>query len=150
MNQGYNDLIKFGKRVAEARGELKIKQKDFADALNVGESTLSLIETGKTKPGYHFFQAIVEKFNVNPVYLFTGKGEIFITEEALKTKEEKDYGEFTGVINDLYYYLENSPMTKFALLEFFKNYQYTHREVMEEDVKEYLAAKEKKKNQKGE
>lgn len=146
MNLGDNDLILFGKRVAEVRGKLNIKQKNFADTLNIGESTLSLIETGKTKPGYHFFQAIIEKFNVNPVYLFTGKGEIFITEEALKTKEEKDYGEFTGVINDLYYYLENSPMTKFAVLEFFKNYQYTHREVMAEDVKEYLLAKERKKS----
>ena len=140
-----DDILEFGKRVAKVRQELKIKQEDFAPSLNIVVSTLSLIETGKTKPGYSFFKKITDVYNVNPLYLLTGKGEKFINEDTLNPREKRDYGEFTEMIEELYYYLDNSPMVKFAVMDFFKNYLYNHQEVLAEDIKKYFELKKKMK-----
>lgn len=62
-----------GKRLQQIRKDLKLTQKDFAEVLGFPTTTADL-ERGKTKiPGYVVVE-LMERFDINPLWLF-GKSE---------------------------------------------------------------------------
>ena len=61
-----------GKRIQTRRKELKIKQLDFAERLNIFTNHLSSIENGKEKPSLDTFVKICNYLNVTPDYLLLG------------------------------------------------------------------------------
>jgi transcriptional regulator with XRE-family HTH domain len=70
------------KTIAERLGfllnDLQIKQRDFAGRVGFAQSYLSLILNGtKKNPSNRFFDAIFREFSVNPVWLRSGRGEIY-------------------------------------------------------------------------
>ncbi len=140
-----NDLKEFSKRLIEVRKRLGYMQKDFAPELDVSLSFLYQVEAARTKPGFNFFRKLIEKFNVNPKYLFTGKGKMFYDQEEKPL--EKDYGEYSDRVKQLLWYIENAPLAKLAVLSFFGNYLFDHRDALKEDIENYLEAKKKKKEE---
>ena len=68
-------------RLARVRFELGISQKDFANLLDVAQSTVSKIEKGDRLPDYKFLEDIVNCFNVNLMYIFGKSEDIFIIED---------------------------------------------------------------------
>jgi len=54
----------------------------FAEKLDLQQRTYASYETGQSMPPIIVLSLIVEKFNVNPSFLLTGKGEPFLTESA--------------------------------------------------------------------
>lgn len=130
-----NDNLKeFAKRLVEVRKRLGFMQKDFAPQLNVSLSFLYQVEAAKTKPGFHFFKNLIEKFNINPQYLFTGKGDMFYNQDPGKN-EKQYYGEFDSYVKKLLRYMEHYPLVKLAVLEFFAKYIYEHKGAIEYDKK---------------
>lgn len=75
-----------GGRLRAIRDALGLKQKDFADSLEISVPTLSEIENGKTPPGYNVLINASRKHNVNVNYVLLGEGEAFRSEK----EEEKD------------------------------------------------------------
>ncbi len=126
------DLKEFAKRLVEVRKRLGFMQKDFAPELNVSLSFLYQVEAAKTKPGYNFFKKLIEKFNVNPQYLFTGEGDMFYNQEPEKN-EKQYYGEFDSHVKKMLRYMEHYPLVKLAVLEFFSNYIYDRKGAIEYD-----------------
>lgn len=57
---------------------LNIKQKDFADRINLKSNTLSMIKSNKRSVTERVINDIVREFNVNKEWLINGTGEIFI------------------------------------------------------------------------
>ena len=55
-----------------------LKQKDFAEALNVSSGLISQMRSGTTTPSDRTIADICRIFNVNEVWLRTGIGEPFI------------------------------------------------------------------------
>jgi transcriptional regulator with XRE-family HTH domain len=129
----HDDLKEFAKRLVEVRKRLGFMQKDFAPEMNVSLSFLYQVEAAKTKPGFYFFKNLIEKFKVNPQYLFTGKGDMFYDREPEKTEKEI-YGEFDSRVNKLLWHMEHFPLVKLAVLEFFANYIYDHKGAIEYDM----------------
>ena len=58
---------------------LGMKQLDFAQKIQFTQSYVSMVLSGvKTKPSSRFLNAVCREFSVNPEWLTTGKGEVYI------------------------------------------------------------------------
>ena len=80
-------------RVKELRKALKLTQDQFAEALNITRSSLSVIEIGKTVVTERNNKVICNKFNVNPDWLRYGDGEVF-----KEMSYEEEIAEYLGNI----------------------------------------------------
>jgi transcriptional regulator with XRE-family HTH domain len=66
-----------GERIKTIRKLLELKQKEFAEGLDISVQSLSDIENGKTKPCHDFFFNMGNRFHVDLYYLFYGVGHPF-------------------------------------------------------------------------
>ncbi|MCP5107336.1 MAG: helix-turn-helix transcriptional regulator [bacterium] len=131
-----DDLKAFSKRLIEVRKHLGYMQKDFAPLLEVSTSFLYQVEASRTKPGFHFIKKLVEKFDVNPKYLFTGKGKMLYDMEP-EQPPEKDYGPYSDRVHEMLLLIEKSPQVKMAVLEYFNNYRFDHQALIADDIEKY-------------
>jgi len=143
------DLIKaFGKRVKAIREHLRLKQKDFAQSIGMAGSYLSEIEGGKVSPGFDFFSKLTGNYNINPLYLLHGKGEMFLEEDDESPKKrqplEKDHGDSNRKVHELLWYIERSHMLKYAVLEFFTRYLIANREELKKEIGSFLEDEKEK------
>lgn len=79
------------KRIALIRKESGLNQQDFADKIGLTKNYVSLMETGARNPSDRTISDICREFNVNPDWLRTGDGAMYIP------APEED----TAYINDL-------------------------------------------------
>lgn len=64
-------------RVKILRQELGLNQNEFGEKLKIGQRAIGHIETGKNGLTERNFESICRVFNVNPLWLKTGEGEMF-------------------------------------------------------------------------
>ncbi len=128
------ELQAFARRLQEVRHRLRLMQKELAGIIGYSDSFISLLEAAQTKPGYFFFKNMMEKFNVNPLYLLSGEGEMFLEEENKKNIGMVYKGEEKETVAELLYYLENAPVIRFAVLEYFMNYLYQHKDMIDAQI----------------
>lgn len=69
MEYQYKEM---GNRIKVRRKELRIKQAELAEALDISNNHMSSIETGKQKPSLDIFIGICKGLNVTPDYLLLG------------------------------------------------------------------------------
>ena len=67
-----------GERIKSYRVRKGIKLRDFAKLIGISQGGLSDIENDKTKPGANTLVSIVQKTDINPGWLLTGEGDMFI------------------------------------------------------------------------
>ncbi len=65
-------------RLKELRKVLGLNQSEFADKLNLGQSTWAMIEVGKRALNDRHILLICSIFNVNETWLRTGEGDMFV------------------------------------------------------------------------
>ena len=136
-------LMKFGRRIKEVRKSLGIKQQDFARLIQVSNSFLSEVESGKAKAGFNIFYYISKTYNVNLDYLLHGAGPMFYSEEDELTITKADLGEYGDRILEMLEYFETSPIVKLAVLEFYIRYLYENEDVIKKDINESRKKREK-------
>uniref|UniRef100_N2ABF3 HTH cro/C1-type domain-containing protein n=1 Tax=Eubacterium plexicaudatum ASF492 TaxID=1235802 RepID=N2ABF3_9FIRM len=61
-----------GNRIKIRRKELKLKQAELAESLEIPNNHMSSIETGRQKPSMDIFIGICKYLNVTPDYLLLG------------------------------------------------------------------------------
>lgn len=66
------DYPVMGKRIAQRRKALKIKQHNLAEEIGISNNYLSSIERGREKPSLEVFVSICNCLNVSPDYLLIG------------------------------------------------------------------------------
>lgn len=66
-------------RLKKFRKEIKLTQAQFAQNLKLTSQSISLYEKGQRELPIVIFQQIVEEFRINPLWLLTGTGEMFLT-----------------------------------------------------------------------
>lgn len=64
--------IEMGNRIRIRRRELKLKQSELAEALNISNNHMYSIENGIQKPSLDIFIGICKYLNVTPDYLLLG------------------------------------------------------------------------------
>jgi len=138
----------FARRLTAVRNRLHLNQEEFAVAIGYTDGFISLVEGCRTRPGYKFFKHIIGRFNVNPVYLLTGRGEMFLDDDTgvkIKGYEGPDKETVAKLVD----YIEQSSMVRFSVLEFFLRYLYKNEDIVEEQRKEYFAQKKEKSRSSG-
>ncbi|WP_418775332.1 helix-turn-helix domain-containing protein [Hominenteromicrobium sp.] len=69
-------------RLKEARKALDISQEEFASRIGMKGSSFSLLENGKRNITDRVIRDVCREFNVDYIWLTTGKGEMFASDEA--------------------------------------------------------------------
>ncbi|MFR2207551.1 MAG: helix-turn-helix domain-containing protein [Clostridia bacterium] len=67
-------------RIKTLRKKIKLTQSEFAKKIGVTESAICNYENGKRAISEQTLRSISREFNVNIVWLETGKGDIFLPE----------------------------------------------------------------------
>lgn len=65
-------------RIIFIREKLILNKKDFANYLNVSSSLIVAYENGSAEPTPKFLSKLKSTFNVNPVWVVNGTGEMFL------------------------------------------------------------------------
>jgi transcriptional regulator with XRE-family HTH domain len=94
-------------RIREIRKALKLKQMEFAQKIGLTQTSLSMIEGGKSTITDKNIKLICATFNVNEHWLTTGNGEMFNSNSPYEK-------EFSEIISEL------MPETQQALLQIAK------------------------------
>ena len=71
-----------GERVKQLRQTLNLNQTKFGEKIGIGQQSVAGIESGTIALTPRNFDAICEKFNVNPDWLRDGVGEMFLPEKV--------------------------------------------------------------------
>lgn len=77
-------MDKISSRITQLRTGLHLTQKDFADQLGMGQSTINMIEKGQRNVSNRHIKAICSVYNVNEDWLRFGKGEMFAKDAPMK------------------------------------------------------------------
>ncbi len=77
-------------RIKELRKVLGLSREEFANKLGLkSRGKIENIELGRTSPDEPFLDLICKTYNINPKWLRTGRGEIFI--ELSKDEQIEDF-----------------------------------------------------------
>ncbi|MCK4762609.1 MAG: helix-turn-helix transcriptional regulator [Candidatus Aminicenantes bacterium] len=129
------DYKEIGERIRTIRKSLKYKQEKLAGIVNVSPTTLSEIETGKSKPGFDFLYILSRKLNVNLYYVLFGNGEKFLDPLYSFTglKFHVDSEQVENFFNDFY----KSPLLQYHILGQYRIKMMTDGEMIEREIAEY-------------
>lgn len=74
--------MNMNERIGMVRKHLKLNQSEFSKQLGYSRSIANALESGEKKPSREALIKMVELYNVNINWLFTGKGEMFYNAES--------------------------------------------------------------------
>jgi len=77
-----------GKRFRRFRDAIKKTQTDLARELSVYQSTITNIEVGKTFPNMKYLIYFLHTYGLNPTWLLSNKGDIFIKVDEQPTEND--------------------------------------------------------------
>jgi len=137
-------LIEFGKRIKAIRKALDMKQQDFAEGIDLSGSFLSEVENGKYKPGFKFYNNLLQKYNVNLNYLLTGEGDMFNKNKDLEeTPVKKIFGPIESG-EELLWYIKRSPLFMHTLMGFATRFLYENKTHIKNEINGYKPKEEEK------
>ena len=80
-----------GERLKEVRKSLNYSQIEFSEQLGLHQGSYSDIENGKSNATKMFLLLLQYRYSINPDWLLTGEGSMFISENADKKKFTLSY-----------------------------------------------------------
>lgn len=69
-------------RLRQIRESLALTQEQLSSVLGIGKSALSMIETGKASLSERNKNILIQELNINPEWFDTGRGEMFLQQNA--------------------------------------------------------------------
>lgn len=72
-----------GTKIKEIRKSLGLTQEEFATRLGVTRGVITNLEFDKTTPKKPFVELICKEFGVNPEWMESGQGDMFLNDGAL-------------------------------------------------------------------
>jgi DNA-binding XRE family transcriptional regulator len=133
--------VECGKRLKEIRDNAGLKQRAFARKLEVAPSTISETETGNNKPGYDLLLHLVKVFNVNPLYMLTGKGNPYMDADTLNL-EKFNFGDQGAEVVQLVTMMDKSPILRGALLAYGNIFHQSNKELINMDISTNMKKRE--------
>lgn len=127
------DLKKeLGARIRDIRLTLKIKQKDFAEQMQISHTYVSEMENGVSNPSFLFLHKLASLYNVNLDYLFYGAKPVFRGEAPPDGRINSGLqpGEVyngIGTVEELIRVMEKSNYFKFSILMYANRFHFENR-----------------------
>jgi len=141
MKEKYIDVnAKCGEYLKRIRMDSGLKQKEFAESLEVAPSTIWEIESGNTNPGYGLLVKLYKVYRVDPNYILFGEGEPYVGPKALNPNNF-NFGEQTEDIIDMFEKMEQSPIMRFSLIAYAKKFYRNNRGIIEMDIETHSRKK---------
>jgi transcriptional regulator with XRE-family HTH domain len=131
------EMAAFGERLKYARELLRLKQKKMSPFMEVTASSVSGLEKGKSKPSFDVLKNLYKNLNISINFLMDGSGEAIIDREMSSALHLDETNPEDEKLREMLYYIENAPMVKYAIFEFFSNYIYQNKEAIKEDMKKH-------------
>ena len=122
FNKG-GDKMTNAEKVFAIRKSLGMSRKDFGYKLGVSESVINNIETKGVELKPLMSDLICRVYNVNPIYMKTGEGEMFISDndEVLLDEVKQRYKLTDDEVSIVKSYLELDDDNRKALIEITRN-----------------------------
>lgn len=113
--------MEINERITKVRIDAGKTKTDFATMLNISDSLVVLLESGKRKLTARTASDICEKFNVNPTWLETGEGEPYNDAKTPTLKLLKAEYKLDDLdIQIIEKYLELSPIERQVFKDYIK------------------------------
>ena len=117
MRKKYNlNLTKTGERLRDIRETLNLTLEKMQEITGFSKSLISAAEKGQKKPSAIYLFALLDQFNVNLNYVFTGKGAIFLPGANLPMHTHSVNSELDKNYAELVYMLENIELIRYAMI----------------------------------
>lgn len=126
-----------GNRIKEIRNALKLKQKEFAEKLDVSPPSLSEIETGKYNLSVESLIKLVKEYSVNLYYLLFGEGEMFLEADTRMLTQFEKYAVNAEDVHEFLYYFQRSAIMQYYILSMFKTRMASDGDVIEKEVTKF-------------
>lgn len=126
-----------GIRIRNIRKSLQLSQRELSTKLDVSDSSLSEIETGRSKPGFDFIYKLGKLFNVNLYYLIYGEGDIFIDPLVSLSTRISRFAVNEADVRDFLYYFERSPSVQYAILSKYRELMIRDIDIISKEVERY-------------
>jgi len=78
------NLKEIGKRIKKVREVLNLTQKELCNIIGIGRAILTKYENGDLIPSQKFLKLLKYELKVNPNWILTGEGEMFLNDEKEK------------------------------------------------------------------
>ena len=78
------NLKEIGKRIKKVREVLNLTQKELCNIIGIGRAILTKYENGDLIPSQKFLKLLRYELKVNPNWILTGEGEMFLNDEKEK------------------------------------------------------------------
>ncbi len=107
---------------------MKMTQVEMVEFLDMGRPNYSRIEKGEIFPNLSTLKTLQEKFGLNPNWIITNMGEMFLQGNK---GERFDFGKYEGEVEDLLVHMGKVPALKHAVLAHFYEYKAMHEDTIE-------------------
>jgi transcriptional regulator with XRE-family HTH domain len=128
-----------GNRIKRIRLELKLKQQEFAEKLDMSGPSLSEIETGKYKPGFELLAKLYKTFNVSLYYVIFGEGSMFVDPVESSSRRAQVYAKNTEDVREFLYYFERSSILQYFILNQYKKQMMVEKDLILKEVEDFAA-----------
>lgn len=128
------EFVNFGQRVRQIRQKLAMKQKDFAQKIDVHPAYLSEIELGRANMSLKFYREMKRVLGVNLDYLVSGDGDMF-SYQPTEGAENKTGPRNLISVEDLIWYLNNSDYFKNSILAQAQKFKIENEDFIQKSLK---------------
>lgn len=108
------EIAAVGNRIKQLRQHLQIPQNEMAKKIGITGPHLSEIEKGKSSLSIEVVLKIIKTFNMNPEYIFLGKGEMIYDSKKKSTRNNFTFDHAITSAEKLIWMLKQSEF--FAIL----------------------------------
>lgn len=138
MRKKYNlDLAAIGKRLKDIREALNVTLEKMQEISGFSKSLISAAEKGQKKPSSIYLYVLLDRFNVDLNYVFSGKGSMFRHVPKLLDPGDPDLGH---TCEELVYMIENVELVRYAMMTEYIKFKARNKSL----INEVLTGKEKK------
>jgi transcriptional regulator with XRE-family HTH domain len=132
INYSEEQRKEVGQRFKEFRENLKITQREMGRRLNMIQSSITAVETGKSLPTIPVIMFLHENHGLSITWLLSGKGSMYQEPEPKANTQANrttpDFGVYQQEMEVMYECLEKVPLVREFLLEQFIIFHFKNKQ----------------------
>lgn len=133
INNPEDKYQEIGRRLKSIRDALGYTLDRVYKETGISRSYISEFERGRKLATSKYLKFLVDTHNVNLNFIFTGKGEMFISNQE-RQPELYEFGKFDSEIKDLLYHITHIPNAMYEVLGHFSEYKLRKADLIKQSL----------------